>query len=168
MTFKLGSIQGPFTNVHKVSTVKAGLPSRVLFRVSSAGHAIVNRIGKISFVVGQSQSSIEPTTMALKLTTVAEYFLISIALYVLVLSPLIQPYLGSEEDGDLPVISYEKSEALVYPDLNLQCPRHTFATHILSRDPLIIYLPSFLSDEEAEELVSIRCVPFRVTSLLFS
>lgn len=96
--------------------------------------------------------------MAPKLTTVAEYFLISIALYFFVLSPMLQPYLASDPAEDAPVISYEKSEALVYPDKSLECPEHTLSPHILSTDPLIIYLPHFLKDKEADELVSLRSV----------
>lgn len=92
--------------------------------------------------------------MALKFSTVAEYFLISIALYIFVLSPILQPYISSGKEEDA-VVSYEKSDSLVYPDENLQCEPHTFQSHILSRDPLIIYIPSFLKDEEADEMVKL-------------
>lgn len=92
--------------------------------------------------------------MPLKISKVAEYFLISVALYIFVLSPVLKSYLGSENDEDS-VVSYERSDSLVYPDAGLKCDSHSFQTHILSRDPLIIYIPSFLKDEEADELVKL-------------
>lgn len=110
-----------------------------------------------------------PCDMALKLSTVAEYFLISLVLYFLVLSPLLQPYLGfspgNDEDHAATVESYEKIDTLVYPDANLECPQHAYQTHILSRDPLIIYIPSFLTYEESDELVSLGAPHFEPSTV---
>lgn len=50
----------------------------------------------------------------------------------------------------------------MYPDemISEQCPEHTFPVHILSRQPLVIYLPNFISDAEAQHIKEIRLVPF--------
>lgn len=103
--------------------------------------------------------------MAPKVSTVAEYFLISVVLYIFVLSPYLQPYISSSESSEEPVASFEKIEALVYPDRNLVCPEHAYQTHILSRDPLIIYIPHFLSDKEANELVEASAAHFEPSTI---
>lgn len=48
------------------------------------------------------------------------------------------------------------TEKLVFPEKDLLCPEHTFQTHYLSTDPLLVYIPGFLSEEEADHLVKIR------------
>jgi prolyl 4-hydroxylase len=94
--------------------------------------------------------------MAWRFGTLVEYSLISIALYIFVLSPYISPYFSnSSPEGDV-TASYEKIESLVYPDEDLKCQEHAFKTHVLSRDPLVIYVESFLSAKEADELVELR------------
>ena len=48
------------------------------------------------------------------------------------------------------------TEKLVLPEKDLSCPEHTFQTHYLSTDPLVVYISGFLSKEEADHLVKIR------------
>jgi len=62
---------------------------------------------------------------------------------------------ASEEEEPFP-ISREKIESLVYPDPLLECDPHLYNAHIFSSSPLIIYIPSFLSDEEQKHMVEIR------------
>lgn len=52
-----------------------------------------------------------------------------------------------------------KIESLVYPEKDLECASHGYEAHIFSTRPLVIYVDGFLSDEDAEHLVKIRCVP---------
>jgi len=62
--------------------------------------------------------------------------------------------------GSLSLSSHEvprlDTEKLVFPEKDLSCPDHAFQTHYLSTDPLVVYIPGFLSEEEADHLVKIR------------
>ncbi|TKA30913.1 hypothetical protein B0A54_14521 [Friedmanniomyces endolithicus] len=49
-----------------------------------------------------------------------------------------------------------RSDSLVNPDPNLQCPEHNYRTHIFSTAPLMIYIDDFLSPEETAHLIDIR------------
>lgn len=60
-----------------------------------------------------------------------------------------------EETVDLPV-SQDHIESLVYPDPKMQCPQKPLDVHIFSNNPLIIYIPTFLSDEESQHMIEIR------------
>lgn len=48
------------------------------------------------------------------------------------------------------------AEKLVFPEKDLQCPQHSYETHILSTEPLVVYIEGFLSKQETEHLVNIR------------
>lgn len=61
----------------------------------------------------------------------------------------------SSYNENIPVLDAEK---LVIPEKDLACPDHAFETHILSTDPLVVYISGFLSKQEAEHLVTIRYV----------
>lgn len=95
--------------------------------------------------------------MALKLSSVIEYLLVSAALYIFVISPLLRTYFPSlvVVDQQLQYHSFEKTDALVIPDPNLACEPHAYNVRILSREPLVIYIEGFLSSEEAEHLVEV-------------
>jgi prolyl 4-hydroxylase len=41
-------------------------------------------------------------------------------------------------------------------DPDLVCPDHTYSTHILSREPLVLYLENWLSNDEITHLLEIR------------
>lgn len=43
-------------------------------------------------------------------------------------------------------------------DTTLACPRDTYGVRILRREPLVVYLEGFLSDEERKHLLEIRWV----------
>lgn len=40
------------------------------------------------------------------------------------------------------------------------CEDHAYETHLISEDPLVIYIDGFITQEEALQLVSLRCVAF--------
>jgi prolyl 4-hydroxylase len=48
------------------------------------------------------------------------------------------------------------NSSLIATDEPLTCPSHAYSTHILSHEPLIIYIEQFLSLEESKHLVEIR------------
>lgn len=63
---------------------------------------------------------------------------------------------SGQEETSIP-LSQDKIESLVYPDPKLQCKDHAYDVHIFSSSPLIIYIPSFLSEEESQHMIDIRC-----------
>lgn len=95
--------------------------------------------------------------MELKLSTLVQYaFLLGIS-YILIVAPLLRSLFGSPSFEESPEqLSVEKIESLVIPDPNLKCPEHSYSIRVFSRDPLVIYITSFLSVEEADHLVKIR------------
>jgi prolyl 4-hydroxylase len=106
-----------------------------------------------------------------RIRTIFEYFLFSIPLYIFVLSPLLRTYFPSFSlfDGSDTSVSfsssssakhqsYEKTDALVIPDPHLQCADSTYKTRILSREPLIVYIEGFLSDEEVRHFIDLAFV----------
>lgn len=50
------------------------------------------------------------------------------------------------------------SMMFVEPDISLQCPTQTFQSYIFSEHPPIVYVASFVSDEEARHLIQSRSV----------
>lgn len=50
--------------------------------------------------------------------------------------------------------SHEKLESLVIPEDDLVCADHAYrGVHILSREPLVVYIEGFVSDEESDHVV---------------
>lgn len=99
-------------------------------------------------------------TEGIKSRTIIECLAVLGGLYLFLgghLSGSSQGQTATEDDEPLP-LSREKIESLVYPDSHLECKQPLFDAHIFSSSPLIIYVPSFLSEEESEHLVDIRCV----------
>jgi prolyl 4-hydroxylase len=94
--------------------------------------------------------------MAPRLRTILEYALLSIPVYIFVLSPLLKTIAPSlfSDTGSVNYQSFEKSDSLIIPDKSLICPPHKFNARILSREPLIVYIDGFLSEIETTHLVS--------------
>jgi len=105
--------------------------------------------------------------MALKLSTIIEYLLLSSVAYIFVLSPLLRTYFPSLVlvDQESHYQSFEKTDSLIIPDPNLSCVPHTYKVRILSRDPLVVYIEGFLSQEEAQHLLDVSYVTTSSTSL---
>lgn len=108
----------------------------------------------------KSSSLQSMVVMAPKLTTVVSYLIPLLAVYFLVFLPLTQKS-SPEEDGGLdtqcdPETLDALTKSLLPPKENISCPEHLYTVHILNRDPLVVYIPHFLSDAEAEHLVDIR------------
>jgi len=95
--------------------------------------------------------------MALKLSSILEYLLLGAAAYVFVLSPLLRTFVPTlvPVDQESHYQSFEKTDSLVIPDPDLVCEPHTYNVRIMGRDPLVVYIEGFLSQEEAEHLVDV-------------
>jgi prolyl 4-hydroxylase len=52
------------------------------------------------------------------------------------------------------------TSATTPPPQNSTCPEHLYKTHIFSTDPLVIYIPNFITPEESEHLQSISAGKF--------
>ena len=91
--------------------------------------------------------------------TIVEVGVISAVIYIFLGTPGLR--LSSSEKStthsDVP-IAKAKTESLVYPSKDLECPRHDFDIHIFSTSPLVVYVDGFLGDQEAEHLIGIRFV----------
>jgi prolyl 4-hydroxylase len=88
------------------------------------------------------------------------YILALLPLYVLVYLPLSRIIFPSQ----VPLsnnLAYNSS-FIATEDAELfnpaSCPKHSYETHILSLEPLMVYIENFLSVKEREHLVSIRSV----------
>lgn len=67
------------------------------------------------------------------------------------------------EGNEIPALNLQ-DDSFISPedDVPVECPSREgkYRVHILSREPLVMYIEGFLGDEEAEHLVDVRCVPF--------
>ena len=105
--------------------------------------------------------------MAPRSSTVIGYLLPLVAMYFLVYIPMFQK--SSPTNNEPAECSAETFARLrnttidVQPDVS--CPNHNYNIHILHRDPLIIYIPHFVSDAEAEHLVEISVPKFNQSTV---
>lgn len=57
------------------------------------------------------------------------------------------------------VVDVKTLESLVIPEKNLSCAEHRYkGIHILSREPLVVYIEGFLGEGEGQEIVDLRYV----------
>lgn len=98
--------------------------------------------------------------MALKLSSIVEYLVLSAMFYIFVLSRLLRTYLPFHilESQESSYQSFEKTDSLVIPDPDLVCDPHNYNVHILSREPLVLYIEGFLSQDECEHLINVSYV----------
>ena len=90
------------------------------------------------------------------------YIFALLPLYVLVYLPISHMLYGSPpQSSKQQTVSFNSS--FIATDEPLSCPSHNFNTHILSHEPLIIYIENFLSAAESQHLLQIRYL----TSKLF-
>jgi len=93
-----------------------------------------------------------------KLSTAASYAFPVLIVYLLVYLPLSRPPsspVATDAKCEQETLS-RLSDYVVRLSSNSSCPKHLYNVHILNRDPLVIYIPHFLTDEEADHLVNIR------------
>lgn len=82
------------------------------------------------------------------------YLLALFPLYIFVYSPLTRAINGGLPDSQDQAISF--NESLFALDEPLACPTYPYNVQVFSHEPLVLYLSSFVSDEEASHLISIR------------
>jgi prolyl 4-hydroxylase len=95
--------------------------------------------------------------------TVIQYAFLSLAAYVLVGAPLLEMLgrggssLEASRGASVGSMSPAKLESIAPVDANLTCAPHAFKNvHVLSREPLVVYIEGFLSPEETDEVVALR------------
>ena len=58
------------------------------------------------------------------------------------------------------VVDVKALESLVIPEKNLSCAEHRYkSVHILSREPLVVYIEGFLGEGEGNQAAEQRCGP---------
>ena len=101
------------------------------------------------------------------LGSILQYVVLGVLAYVLAGAPLLTILTGSTGEvkksragyARPPPLSHEKASELVIPESNLACGEHSFrGVHVLSREPLVVYLEGFLSEDEAQHVVDSRYV----------
>lgn len=80
------------------------------------------------------------------------YLLALLPLYIFVYSPLTRSTNGGASQGE--AVSF--NESLFALDEPVACPTYPYNVQVFSQEPLILYLSSFVSDEEASHLINIR------------
>ncbi|KAJ5648373.1 hypothetical protein N7490_004745 [Penicillium lividum] len=105
-----------------------------------------------------------------KLSTLFSWALYFIPVYIFILSPLLQTFLGSSTTTSSTENIFDwsadstpppdlRNDSFISPDdgIPTTCPGEPagYKVHLLSRTPLILYLENFLSDDEADHLVNI-------------
>lgn len=102
----------------------------------------------------------------LSLSTLLTSLFYLLPLYLFVIAPLLRQLFPVTQD-----IFDPDTDATTESDISLDpeilslpdgiiptCPEDTYRVHLLSKDPLIIYIEDFLSTAEADHLVKIRSV----------
>lgn len=102
----------------------------------------------------------------LSLSTLLTSLFYLLPLYLFVIAPLLRQLFPVTQD-----IFDPDTDATTESDISLDpeilslpdgiiptCPEDTYRVHLLSKDPLIIYIEDFLSTSEADHLVKIRSV----------
>jgi hypothetical protein len=92
------------------------------------------------------------------------YFFAIFPFYILVYLPLSHWFHGSPQRTTNP-ISQILNTSLIATDEPLSCPSHGYNIHILSLEPLMMYIESFLSEKESKHLLEIRYLTLLITSM---
>ncbi|KAF2255466.1 hypothetical protein BU26DRAFT_476362 [Trematosphaeria pertusa] len=95
------------------------------------------------------------------LGTLVQYAFLAVLAYVLAGAPLLS--ILSSSDGRREIdrprnveISKEKLESLVIPEGNLTCGEHAYrGVYVLSREPLVVYIEGFLTEDECGHVVEL-------------
>jgi len=89
--------------------------------------------------------------------TMIGYAFALVPLYFFVYLPLWQMLYGTtSKPSELGVTDININYSAIASDEPLSCLPHSYNTHILSQDPLIVYIENFLSTDESTHLLKIR------------
>ncbi|KAF2655334.1 hypothetical protein K491DRAFT_429425 [Lophiostoma macrostomum CBS 122681] len=139
--------------------------------------------GKIS-MAGSSPASSSSSSgiglgLPLPLSTLIQYAVISVVVYILAGAPSLGVFSGSSSSSSSSSSSYssshsggvanskqksgfqgDKLETLIHPNRTLDCKElgleHEYKMHVFSREPLVVYIEGFLSEGERRRVVELR------------
>lgn len=100
----------------------------------------------------------------MSVSSIVQYVFFAAIVYVLAGAPLASLFGGSSLTSGVNVkndagANMKKLDNLVIPEEDLQCGEHTYkGVYVLNREPLVVYVEGFLSDEEAKHIVNQRYV----------
>jgi prolyl 4-hydroxylase len=91
------------------------------------------------------------------------YALALVPLYFFIYLPVSSMLHGTAQNpSDRDIVNFNFNVSSIASDEPLSCPPHSYTTHILSHEPLIIYIENFLSADESAHLLKIRYPLFRL------
>jgi hypothetical protein len=99
------------------------------------------------------------------LASILQYAVLGMIAYVLAGAPLLSLVTNFTYDskkarasfGQPSALSHDKAAGLIIPERNLSCAEHTYkGLHVLSREPLVVYVEGFLRAHEVEHIVNVR------------
>jgi prolyl 4-hydroxylase len=99
------------------------------------------------------------------LASILQYAVLGMIGYVLAGAPLLSLLTNSTYEsrkarasfGQPSALSHDKAAGLIIPERNLSCAEHTYkGLHVLSREPLVVYVEGFLRGHEVEHVVNVR------------
>lgn len=105
------------------------------------------------------------TSRSFPLASALQYVVLGVLGYVLAGAPLLSLVTGpATENGKVRAgfgrpspLSHDKAAGLIIPERNLSCAEHTYTgVHVLSREPLVVYVEGFLGQDEVEHVVDVR------------
>jgi len=101
------------------------------------------------------------SSSSLSLSACVQYVFFAVVVYVLAGAPLNSVFSNGGTDsysGPLDT-SADQLRDIVTPSKNLSCSEHTYkGVHVLSREPLVVYIERFLSEEERGDVLAMRSV----------
>ena len=107
----------------------------------------------------------EMTSRSFPFASILQYIVLVIIGYILAGAPLLSFVIGPTPDnqkaragtGRPSPLSLDKAAGLVIPERNLSCTEHMYkGLHVLSRDPLVVYVEGFLREDEVQHVVDVR------------
>jgi prolyl 4-hydroxylase len=104
-----------------------------------------------------------PSLSSISGWSLIQYSFFAVIVYFLAGAPLSNLLVELNAGGGTSVgsasVGQEKLDSLVVPEKGLRCGEHDYkGVHILSREPLVVYIEGFLGEEEARHAVGVRYV----------
>lgn len=102
------------------------------------------------------------SSLSFSFSSLLQYALLGVVAYVLIGAPLLSlvNFSGSEysHSTNTAVGSVgDTLDSLVIPEANLSCEEHSYkGVYVMNREPLVVYIEGFLSEDESEGVVRVR------------
>jgi hypothetical protein len=116
-------------------------------------HVIISQMGQ--WLDDTSSNLLNLHAAKSQAITMLGYALALIPFYLFVYVPVSQMLYGPSQKPPSTSVANSNASSIA-SDEPLSCPRHSYTTHILSQEPLIIYIENFLSTDESAHLLKIR------------